>query len=97
MSKIKLALNVVEDLRQLADSIEVLANTIQSNEAGPIETIVEKQKEITLEELRAVLAEKSQAGKQPEVKALITKYGANKLTDVDPTRYKEMLLEAEVL
>lgn len=94
MSKIKLALNVVEDLRQLADSIEVLANTIQSNETEPIQITEEP---VAIEKVRAVLAEKSQAGKQPEVKALIMKYGANKLTDVDPTRYKEMLLEAEVL
>jgi len=94
MSKIKLALNVVEDLRQLADSIEVLANTIQSNETAPIQI---KEEPVAIEKVRAVLAEKSQAGKQPEVKALITKYGANKLTDVDPTRYKEMLQEAEVL
>jgi hypothetical protein len=44
-----------------------------------------------------VLAQKSQSGKQPAVKALITKYGAKKLTDIDPSYYAELMTEAEVL
>jgi DNA replication protein DnaD len=60
-------------------------------------TIFKKEEVITIEEVRAVLAEKSQSGKQKQVKALIQKYGANKLTDVEPSCYKELLKEAEVL
>jgi len=99
MSKIKLALEVVEDLRALASSIEILANAMQSNEPTPTETVVEppKAEPITIEKVRAVLAEKSQGGKQPEVKALITKFGATKLTDIDPGKYAELLAQAEVL
>ena len=99
MSKVKLALNLVEDLRQLASSIEALANAMQSNESVPVETISEplKADPITIEKVRAVLAEKSQGGKQPEVKALITKFGAKKLTDIDPGKYAELLVEAKVL
>lgn len=52
---------------------------------------------ITLEAVRAVLAAKSQTGKQPEVKALITKYGGKKLTDLEPSCYAELLQEAQVL
>ena len=98
MSKVKLALNVVEDLRQLACSIEILANAMQSNEATPAETAEPpKSDPITIEKVRAVLAEKSQGGKQPEVKALITKFGAKKLTDIAPGQYAELLAEAKVL
>jgi hypothetical protein len=99
MSKIKLALEVVEDLRTLATSIETLANAMQSNESAPAETEVEppKAEPITIEKVRAVLAEKSQGGKQPEVKALITKFGAKKLTDIDPSCYEELIKEAGVL
>ena len=57
----------------------------------------EPEKPISIEQIRAVLAEKSQSGKQPEVKALITKYGAKKLTDIDPASYRELHKEAEVL
>ena len=54
-------------------------------------------KEITLEEVRAVLAAKAQAGMQPQVKALITKYGGEKLTDLESSCYAELLQEAQVL
>lgn len=57
----------------------------------------DKEKPVAIEEIRAVLAEKSQSGKQPEVKALITKYGAKKLTDIDPASYIALLAEAEAL
>lgn len=99
MSKIKLALEVVEDLRTLAASVETLANAMQSNEPAPVEKQVEipKVEPITIEKVRAVLAEKSQGGKQPEVKALITKFGAKKLTDIDPACYEQLLTEAEAL
>lgn len=56
-----------------------------------------EQKAITLEEVRAVLAKLSQAGKQSEVKALITKYEAKKLSDIPAVQYKALLQEAEAL
>lgn len=52
---------------------------------------------ITLEEVRAKLAALSQSGKQAQVKALITKFGAKKLTDIPPEKYPELLAEAEGL
>ena len=96
MSKTKLALEVVEDLRTLAVSIEALANAMQSSESDSPETAVElpKADPITIEKVRAVLAEKSQSGKQAQVKALITKFGAKKLTDIDPDCYEQLLKEA---
>jgi len=93
MSRIKLAFNVVDDLRELADSLEALVKTIDSNEevSAPL---TKKEEPITIEKVRAVLAQKSQAGKQPEVKALITKYSANKLTEIDASSYGQLLKEA---
>lgn len=55
------------------------------------------EKTITLEEVRKVLATKSKNGKQVEVKELIKKYGVNKLTDIHPCNYKELLEFAQVL
>lgn len=55
------------------------------------------EKTITLEEVRKILATKSKSGKQAEVKELIKKYGVNKLTDIQPCNYKEILELAEVL
>ena len=99
MSRMKLALEIVSDLKTLAKSIEVLVKAMETDEVPVVEEkkSVPKEEKITIEQVRAVLAEKSQGGKQPEVKALIQKYGANKLTEVDPSKYKDLLKEAEVL
>ena len=50
-----------------------------------------------LAEVRAVLAEKSRQGHTSEVKALLSKHGADKLSEVDPAKYGELKAEAEVL
>lgn len=90
MTQNQLLINVAANLYTLADSLIELAedqNEPKNEESQPIK----------IEQVRAVLAEKSQSGKQPQVKELITKYGAKKLTDIDPARYKELLQEAEEL
>lgn len=97
MNRTKLALDVVEHLKQVADSLERLVEAMKSDieSSAPPKPVDEKP--ITIEQVRAVLAEKSQAGKQAEVKALLSKYGVPKLTALDPSKYKDMLAEAEVL
>ncbi|MDD9312043.1 rRNA biogenesis protein rrp5 [Cytobacillus firmus] len=104
MSKIKLLLDVVSDMRSLADSIQAVADAMASNEPvetkEPTTTVKEsaaKKKEITLEEVRAKLAEKSQAGLTAQVREIIKKYGGSKLSEVDPKHYADMLKDAEVL
>jgi hypothetical protein len=103
MSKIKLLLDVVSDMRSLADSIQAVAEVMAGNE--PVETKeptttekeTEPKKEITLEEVRAKLAEKSQAGLTAEVREIIKKYGGSKLSEVDSKHYANMLKDVEVL
>lgn len=92
MSKIKLALEVVSDLRNLADSIESLVQVVETNNSESVET---EEKLPTLEEVRHYLALLSQSGKQAEVKALITKYGAKKLSEIPKEKYPELLKDAE--
>lgn len=52
---------------------------------------------IPIESVRKVLAEKSRAGFQPQVKALIRSYGVDRLTDVPAERYADLLRKAEGL
>ncbi len=92
MSRIKIALEVVNDLRSLANSIEDLVKLVETNETKPVETKVELP---SLEEVRHRLALLSQSGKQPEVKALITKYGARKLSEIPKEKYPDLLRDAE--
>ena len=51
----------------------------------------------TLVQVREKLATLSQAGKQAQVKTLITKMGAAKLSDVPAEKYAELMKEAEAL
>ena len=115
MSKIKLALDVVSDLKSLAESIETLVHAMESNEPNleneeptkkkskveESETIepepeveeVPEEKQPTLEEVRAAMADKSRDGHREAVKAIITKYGANNLSSLDPKHYAAALKE----
>lgn len=56
-----------------------------------------KEKKITIEEVRAVLAAKSQDGKRKEVKDLLLKYDSGKLSGVKPEDYPALLADAEAL
>ena len=53
--------------------------------------------ELTLEQVRAVLADKSRKGHTAEIRALLQKYGAAKLSGIDPANYKALLADADVL
>ena len=57
----------------------------------------EAEKQLVLADVRAVLAEKSRAGFTEEVKALIAKHGADRLSEVPETEYAALLADAEVL
>lgn len=52
---------------------------------------------IKLETVRAKLAALSQAGKQKEVKALLTDFGAKKLSAIPAGKYAEVLKKAEAI
>jgi len=52
---------------------------------------------VPLEKVRSVLADKSRLGHTAEVKALLQKHGAQKLSDIDPAEYSTLLAEAEAL
>lgn len=56
-----------------------------------------EEKVLTLEEVRAVLAEKSRAGFTAQIKEILVKHGAEKLSAVNPSEYEAVLKEVEVL
>ena len=102
MSKIKLLLDVVNDMRRLADSIQAVCDAMADSDSAPKETPTTKtekatEPDISLEKVRMVLAEKSQLGFTAEVRGIIGKYGADKLSAVDKAYYADILKDAEVL
>lgn len=57
----------------------------------------EEKKSVSLEDVRAVLAEKSRKGFTEEVKEIISKHGADRLSGINPSEYESLLSEAEVI
>ena len=50
-----------------------------------------------LEDVRAVLARRSSEGYREEVKGLLKKYGASKLSEISPEHYAALAAEAEAI
>ena len=106
MSKTHPLFDIVLNLRALADNFQVLADIVagsDSNEAAQPETPASekvpetKTKPVSLEQVRAVLADKSQQGLTAEVRVLLEKYGAPKLSQIDPAHFAALLTDAERL
>ena len=54
-------------------------------------------KPVTLEQVRAVLAEKSRRGHTAKVRKLLQKHGAAKLSEIDPAQFEALLSEAAAI
>jgi len=88
--------NAAQSLNAVADSLTALFSRNQSESSVPLES-KPTPKPLTLEEVRAVLAEKSRNGHTAKIRELLEKHGATKLSEIDPLKYAALLAEAEVL
>ena len=99
MSKMSDISMTIEELRSAAAAINEaaswLAEQFSSNEPSPEPTPEEPV--LTLEAVRAVLADKSRAGFTAQIRSLLQKHGASKLSEISPANYKALLADAEVL
>ena len=95
----QLMMKVAEDLRSLSDSVQAVCKVIMEglSEETKVNDLPEKKAEpaISLEKVRGILASKSQAGYSAEVRAIVSKYGVSRLSDIDPKDYPAVLKEAE--
>ena len=93
ISELELA---IKDLRSAAATINEVANTL----ADMFSTTADEapdESQLTLEQVRAILADKSRMGFTAEIRTLLQKYGAAKLSGIDPVHYKALVADAEVL
>ena len=100
MSRIQLLKNVVDGLHSLADDIQAIADALAGDETAAAEEAAPpapEKPQLTLEEVQAVLAEKSHDGFTKEIRELLEKYGAPRLSEIDPANYAALLKDAEVL
>lgn len=107
MSKMAEMDQTIRELRDAAAAINAAADWLYqqfsgtTEEAEPApkpETQAEpEKKELKLEDVRAVLAERSRAGYTAQIRELLHKYGASKLSAVDPKDYEALLFDVEGL
>ena len=96
-----------DDLARLAASIAEIAAELMSvshadhgssePESKDDEPDRQKLKQPTLEEVRAILADRASNGHREEVQAMIQKRGAKKLSDIDAAAYQSLIEEASAL
>ena len=99
MSKMSEMNATIKELRDIASSVNSIANWLAEQfsgnepelEAAPVEPV------LTLEQVRAVFADKSRAGFTAQIRSLLQKHGAAKLSEIDPSHYANLLKEAEGL
>ena len=90
MSDLSITIN---GLRSAAGSLNEIADWLEERFSG--DSVPESEPAPTLEDVRAVLAEASRNGHTAEIRALLEKYGAAKLSAIDPSHYAELLKDAE--
>ena len=89
---------VVSDLRALADSMQAVCDAMTGELSEEKKTAEPQQiPEIPLEKVRGVLAEKSRAGFTEEVREIIKRHGADRLSGIAPEEYRAVIEEAEAL
>lgn len=89
----QLLLKTADSLSGLADSVRALCASLADS---PQAEAKEKQT-IPLEKVRGILAEKSRNGYTAQVRAIIQSFGAERLSEIDPSQYEAVLKKAEVL
>ena len=101
MSRMSDMAQAIEELRSAAaaisDAADWLTKIFSKESQAKDAPTSPPEPELTLEQVRAVLADKSRKGHTAEIRALLQKYGAAKLSGIDPANYKALLADAEVL
>lgn len=103
MSKMADMAQTIEDLKNAAAAINEAADWLYKQFSRTDESVaseskkLEPKKKLKLEDVRPVLANLSRAGHTAEIRELLQKYSAAKLSAVDPANYEALLKDAEVI
>ncbi|MBV1817139.1 hypothetical protein HF847_00190 [Clostridium cochlearium] len=104
MNKTKIIQDIIVNIIGISNNLEALAQVLNesilpiSEETKTVEKESSKEeapkpKQPTLEEVREAMAQKNREGHREEVKAVLLKYGAKKLTSLDEKHYADVLKE----
>ena len=91
-------MEIKEDAENLASSIGVLLTALESDEGLPKEEKAkQEEKTYEIEDVRKILADKSRLGHTAKIRELLEKYGAKKLSEIEPSNYKGLVADVEKL
>ena len=91
-------MEIKEDAENLASSIGVLLTALESDEELPKEEKAkQEEKTYEIEDVRKILADKSRLGHTAKIRELLEKYGAKKLSEIEPSNYKDLVTDVEKL
>ncbi len=91
-NEVKVVLMKIKEL-----SLELIKAIDVATQEEKEEKAIESKKEVTLVEVRSVLAGLSRDGFTSEVRELLKKYGSSKLSDVKENDYEALLNDAKEL
>lgn len=104
MSKMNDIAQAIEELHNAAATINDIANWLTEAfsgdpeaEAAPAPAAKEPEPALSFEDIRAILADKSREGFTGQIRELLQKYGASKLSEVDAKHYKALISDVEGL
>lgn len=101
MSKMSDMAETIKELRDAAAAINDAANWLcqqfSGSEVKAPEPDTKLEPALKLEDVRAVLADMSRKGHTAEIRAMLQKYGAAKLSGIDPANYPALLKDVEGL
>lgn len=88
-------------LNELGINVETELTKVKAKQTKKPEVAADTAKaekaELKVEDIRAVLAEKSQSGKTKEIRDLLQQFGVAKLSAVAAEDYPELMKKAQVL
>ena len=80
------------DKKAVGESVNIADGKVKTTQSAE-----PKPKPVTLAQVRAVLAEKSRCGHTAQVRELLQKHGAAKLSAINPTEFESLISEAAAI
>ena len=101
MAKMNELSMLAEEIRETGEKLIRISNEIKDLYTTPDKDSTESapSPEITLEDVRAVLARKTRVSKEntEAIRLLLSRHGAERLSQIKPQEYAQVLKEAEVI
>lgn len=83
--------------KELLNVLNIIADALHASKPASVTPTAPEQPKLSLEEVRAILAEKSRAGFTAQIQQLLEKYGANRLSNINPVHYQALVKDVEEL